>query len=131
MLTLWQRPFRDVSGIVKRGEDVLIAGAALVLLSPILLLTALLVRLSSPGPIFFVEPRIGFNNELIKVLKFRTMYVEQSDLKAEQTTTAGDPRITPIGRTPTQAQPRRAASAVERHPRRHVAHRALVRTQRI
>ena len=99
VLTLWQRPFRDVSGILKRGEDLLIAGTAVVLLSPVLLLTALLVRLSSPGPIFFIQPRIGFNNELIKVLKFRTMYADQSDLKAEQTTTAGDPRITPIGRT--------------------------------
>lgn len=99
VLTLWQRPFRDVSGLVKRAEDLLIAGTATVVLSPLLLLTALLVRLSSPGPLFFVQPRIGFNNELIKVLKFRTMYAEQSDLKAEQTTTADDPRITPIGRT--------------------------------
>jgi polysaccharide biosynthesis protein PslA len=98
VLTLWQRPFRDVSGLVKRGEDLAIAGAALVLLSPILLLTALLVRLSSPGPLFFVQPRIGFNNELIRVLKFRTMYADQSDFRAEQTTTADDPRITPIGR---------------------------------
>ena len=88
-----------MNGVVKRGEDLLIAGAAVVLLSPVLLVTALLVRLSSPGPIFFVQPRIGFNNELIKVLKFRTMYADQSDLKAEQTTTADDPRITPIGRT--------------------------------
>src|SRR5205085_5215131 len=60
VLTLWQRPFRDVNGLVKRAEDVLIAGTAAVLLSPIMLLTALLVRLSSPGPIFFVQPRVGF-----------------------------------------------------------------------
>jgi Undecaprenyl-phosphate glucose phosphotransferase len=98
VLTLWQRPFRDINRFIKRGEDLLIAGTALLFLSPVLLLTALLVRLSSPGPIFFVQPRIGFNNELIKVLKFRTMYAEQSDLKAEQTTTADDPRVTPIGR---------------------------------
>ncbi len=98
VLTLWQRPFRDVSGLLKRGEDLLIAGAAVVVLSPVLLLTALLVRLSSPGPIFFIQPRIGFNNELIRVLKFRTMYADQSDLRAERTTTADDPRITPIGR---------------------------------
>src|SRR5262249_53874098 len=99
VLTLWQRPFRDINRFIKRGEDLLIAGTALVLLSPVLLLTALLVRLSSPGPLFFVQPRIGFNNELIKVLKFRTMYADKSDLKAEQTTTANDPRVTPIGRT--------------------------------
>lgn len=98
VLTLWQRPFRDVNGLVKRAEDLLIAGLATVLLSPVLALTALLVRLSSPGPIFFVQPRVGFNNELIKVLKFRTMYADQSDLRAEQTTTANDPRVTRIGR---------------------------------
>jgi len=98
VLTLWQRPFRDMNGLVKRSEDLLIAGTATLLLSPVLLLTALLVRLSSPGPIFFVQPRVGFNNELIKVLKFRTMYADRSDLHAEQTTTANDPRVTPIGR---------------------------------
>lgn len=99
VLTLWQRPFRDVNGLVKRGEDLLIAGSAILFLSPLLLLTALLVRLSSPGPIFFIQPRVGFNNELIRVLKFRTMYADQSDVRAEQTTTADDPRVTPIGRT--------------------------------
>lgn len=98
VLTLWQRPFRDINRFVKRGEDLIIAGTAILLLSPVLLLTALLVRLSSPGPIFFVQPRIGFNNELIKVLKFRSMYADRSDLKAEQTTTTNDPRVTPIGR---------------------------------
>ena len=97
--TRGQRPFRDVNGLVKRGEDLLIAGLAILLLSPVLLVTALLVRLSSPGPIFFIQPRIGFNNELIRVLKFRTMFAEQSDVRAEQTTTADDPRVTPIGRT--------------------------------
>lgn len=98
VLTLWQRPFRDINGFVKRGEDLLIAGAATLLLSPVMLITALLVKFSSPGPIFFVQPRIGFNNELIHVLKFRTMYADKSDLKAEQTTTANDPRVTPVGR---------------------------------
>jgi exopolysaccharide biosynthesis polyprenyl glycosylphosphotransferase len=98
VLTLWQRPFRDVNGLVKRGEDLLIAGAATILLSPVMLITGLLVKFSSPGPVFFVQPRIGFNNELIHVLKFRTMYADRSDLKAEQTTTANDPRVTPIGR---------------------------------
>jgi Undecaprenyl-phosphate glucose phosphotransferase len=98
VLTLWQRPFRDINGFIKRGEDLVIASVAVVLLSPVLLVTALLVRLSSPGPIFFVQPRIGFNNELIKVLKFRSMYADLSDLRAEQTTVANDPRVTPIGR---------------------------------
>ena len=58
----------------------------------------MLVRLSSPGPLFFVQPRFGFNNEMIKVFKFRTMYADRADVKAEQTTSADDPRVTPIGR---------------------------------
>jgi Undecaprenyl-phosphate glucose phosphotransferase len=98
VLTLWQRPFRDINRFIKRGEDLLIAGTALAVLSPVLLLTALLVRLSSPGPLLFVQPRIGFNNELIRVLKFRTMYADHTDMHAERTTTADDPRVTPIGR---------------------------------
>ena len=98
VLTLWQSPFRDINQFVKRGEDLLIAGTALLVLSPILLVTVLLVRLSSPGPIFFIQPRVGFNNELIRVFKFRTMYADQTDMKADQTTTADDPRVTPIGR---------------------------------
>ncbi|GAA3893334.1 undecaprenyl-phosphate glucose phosphotransferase [Sphingomonas limnosediminicola] len=98
VLTLWQRPFRDINGLVKRGEDLLIAGTATALLSPVMLIVGLLVKISSPGPVFFVQPRIGFNNELIRVLKFRTMFADRSDLKAEQTTTANDPRVTPIGR---------------------------------
>ena len=74
VLTLWQRPFRDMNQVVKRAEDLVLSAVALTLLSPVLLVTALLVRLTSPGPILFVQPRVGFNNEAINVFKFRTMY---------------------------------------------------------
>ena len=98
VLTLWQRPFRDMNQVVKRAEDIVLSAMALVLLSPVLLVTALLVRLSSPGPIMFVQPRVGFNNEAIRVFKFRTMYADMSDIGAKKTTTRDDPRVTPIGR---------------------------------
>jgi Undecaprenyl-phosphate glucose phosphotransferase len=98
VLTLWQRPFRDINQFVKRGEDLLVAGLALVLLSPILAIAALLIRISSPGPIFFVQRRTGFNNEVINVLKFRTMYADKTDANARETTTRDDPRVTPVGR---------------------------------
>jgi Undecaprenyl-phosphate glucose phosphotransferase len=98
ILTLWQRPFRDINRFVKRGEDLLISSMAIILLAPVMLATALLVRLSSSGPILFVQPRIGFNNEIIQVFKFRTMFADDTDYEARQTTTADDPRITPIGR---------------------------------
>lgn len=98
VLTLWQRPFRDMNQVVKRAEDLLLSAIALVLLSPVLLLSAALVRLSSPGPILFVQPRVGFNNETIHVFKFRTMYTHMSDVGARQTTTRDDPRVTPVGK---------------------------------
>jgi Undecaprenyl-phosphate glucose phosphotransferase len=98
VLTLWQRPFRDMNQVVKRAEDLVLSSIALVILSPILLLTAVLVRLSSSGPILFVQPRVGFNNETINVFKFRTMYTDMTDVGARKTTTRDDPRVTPAGR---------------------------------
>ena len=98
VLTLWQRPFRDMDQVVKRAEDLVLSSIALIVLSPLLLLTALLVRLSGPGPILFVQPRVGFNNETIDVFKFRTMYTHMSDVGARKTTTRDDPRVTAVGR---------------------------------
>ncbi len=98
VLTLWQRPFRDMSQIVKRAEDLIFSIVAIVLLSPILAIAALLIRFTSPGPVLFVQPRVGFNNETIRVFKFRTMYTDMTDIGARQTTTKDDPRITPVGR---------------------------------
>jgi len=98
VLTLWQRPFRDMNQVVKRAEDLALSAAALTLLSPVLLVTALLIRLTSAGPVLFVQPRVGFNNEAINVFKFRTMYTHMADLGAKKTTTRDDPRVTPVGR---------------------------------
>src|SRR5438270_1207100 len=98
VLTLWQRPFRAMNQVAKRAEDLVVSAIAVAFLSPVLLLTALLVRLTSPGPVLFVQPRVGFNNEAINVFKFRTMYTHMADLGAKQTTTRDDPRVTPVGR---------------------------------
>lgn len=98
VLTMWQRPFRDINSFLKRSEDLIVATVSLALLSPILLATALLIKLSSRGPVLFVQPRVGFNNEVIKVLKFRSMHVEHSDLYGVETTSRHDPRITSVGR---------------------------------
>jgi exopolysaccharide biosynthesis polyprenyl glycosylphosphotransferase len=98
VLTLWQRPFRDMNQLIKRAEDLVLSSLALIFLAPVLLVTALLVRLTSPGPVLFVQPRVGFNNEAIDVFKFRTMYADKTDVGARQTTTRDDPRVTPIGK---------------------------------
>ena len=98
VLNLWQRPFRDINQFVKRGEDLVVATLIIVLLSPVMAIAALLIRLTSPGPVIFVQPRVGFDNEVINVFKFRTMYADQTDLGARATTTRDDPRVTPVGR---------------------------------
>ncbi|HKS63722.1 MAG TPA: sugar transferase, partial [Xanthobacteraceae bacterium] len=70
----------------------------LLALSPVMLLTALAIKLDSRGPVLFKQKRYGFNNELIEVYKFRSMYVEQSDATAAKLVTKGDPRVTRVGR---------------------------------
>lgn len=85
--------------IVKRVFDVSVAVTASLLLAPAMLVIALLIKLDSRGPVFFRQKRHGFNNEIIRVWKFRTM---KPDRAAEQgiirQTVANDPRVTRIGK---------------------------------
>ena len=71
-----------------------VALALLVLISPAALVVALLVRLSSPGPVFFRQERVGQNGQHFRIYKFRTMHLNSS---GPQVTGRADPRITPIG----------------------------------
>jgi len=68
------------------------------MVSPIMLACAIAIKLDSPGPIFFKQKRYGYNNNLINVYKFRSMYVTQLDANASKLATRDDPRITRIGR---------------------------------
>jgi Undecaprenyl-phosphate glucose phosphotransferase len=82
----------------KRVQDLVLGGLLLVAALPIMGLVALLIRLDSPGPILFCQRRHGFNNETITVCKFRSMRHEHTDHCAERQVSAGDDRITRIGR---------------------------------
>jgi polysaccharide biosynthesis protein PslA len=62
-----------------------------------MLTIALLIKASSPGPVFFRQQRLGYNNEVIEVLKFRTMYTHLTDRDARRQTSRGDERVTPVG----------------------------------
>ncbi len=75
-------------------------GAAMLLLAlmPVLLLVAVLIRLTSAGPALFVQPRLGQNNRVIPVVKFRTMYHDRQDRAGGNRTIPNDPRVTPVGR---------------------------------
>ena len=98
VFAIWQQPIRDVDGIVKEVLDRGLAVTAIVLLSPILLLTGLAIRLESKGPILFRQKRFGFNNNEISVLKFRSMYVDRQDTSGAERTQKNDPRVTRVGR---------------------------------
>jgi Undecaprenyl-phosphate glucose phosphotransferase len=84
--------------ILKRAFDLGFAASVLILGAPVLLLLALLVRLSSPGPVFFVQERVGLNGKLFRMFKFRTMAVSAQGDSDTRWTVKGDPRCTPLGR---------------------------------
>jgi len=83
--------------LLKRGFDIVVSVVALILLAPVYGIIAILVRLSSPGPIIFRQERLGKNMVPFTMYKFRTMYVD-AEKDGPALSREGDPRITPIGR---------------------------------
>ncbi len=98
VITLFERPISGTDAIIKRAEDLLLTGLILLLVSPVMLLVAIAVRLDSPGPVFFRQPREGFNNQRFRVYKFRSMTVEQCETDEIRQATRDDQRITRVGR---------------------------------
>ncbi|SDZ76660.1 exopolysaccharide biosynthesis polyprenyl glycosylphosphotransferase [Rubrimonas cliftonensis] len=98
LIALSERKMRGMGALAKRALDVSVAACALVALSPVLALTALAVRLDSPGPAIFRQKRHGYNNREVEVWKFRSMRVEAADPTARRVVTKGDDRVTRVGR---------------------------------
>ena len=107
-MLIWHLAIR-FSVFFKRVMDIILAVLAVVLGSPVFLITALLVKLTSPGPIIFSQVRVGRFGRHFKFYKFRSMYIDAEARKAEllKHNESGDgvifkmkhdPRITPIGR---------------------------------
>lgn len=92
------RPISDWNLIFKWLFDKIVALAALVLLAPLMIAVAIAIRLESPGPVLFRQKRHGFNNELIEIYKFRSMYTDKTDTNASKLVTKDDPRVTRVGR---------------------------------
>ena len=86
----WQRA-------IKRVMDIVLSFIAVILLIPFYIFSAIAVKLSSQGPILFLQERVGLNGQQFKIIKFRTMYVN-SELAGPQLSSSNDPRITKIGR---------------------------------
>ena len=100
------QPLARVSGVNederkamgKRIQDLVLGVLMLLAFSPVMLLTALFIKLDSPGPVFFRQRRHGFNNEAIRVWKFRSMYTHMTDHTSAQQVQKADPRVTRVGK---------------------------------
>jgi len=96
--------------VMKRTTDIVLAGMLLVVLTPLALILALVVKLSSPGPVFFRQPRVGRNGRHFSLLKFRSMRIDAEErlrrdaalydayLANNFKVPGRDPRLTPVGR---------------------------------
>lgn len=90
VMPFWQR-------VLKRIMDMLFSLVAIILLIPVYIVLAVVVKISSKGPVLFFQERIGLNGKPFKIIKFRTMYVD-AEKSGPQLSSSHDPRITPIGR---------------------------------
>ncbi|MCB5364561.1 undecaprenyl-phosphate glucose phosphotransferase [Pusillimonas sp. CC-YST705] len=97
LLALHETTMLGASRYVKRAMDLLLSGIALVLLSPVMLLAALAVKLSSPGPILYRQKRYGERGKPITVYKFRSMYVHAPQDGVLRQASQGDARVTKVG----------------------------------
>lgn len=96
-LQLTRAPLSPFEVMLKRGFDIVGAGLALVLLAPLFILTAMAVRLEGGGPVFFTQRRYGFNQNMFRIYKFRTMVTAEDGPVVTQAR-LNDPRVTRVGR---------------------------------
>ena len=95
-IEIQRTPLTDLEQFAKRALDITGALAALLLLAPLMLVTALLIKLDSPGPVLFRQHRSGFNAKRFQIFKFRTMRVMEDGAAVSQAT-RNDPRVTKFG----------------------------------
>jgi Undecaprenyl-phosphate glucose phosphotransferase len=98
VLDIFDKPIADWDVVMKWLFDKIVGTLALIFSLPIMLAVAIAIKLDSRGPVFFKQKRYGFNNELIEIYKFRSMYVDQTDASANKLVTVGDRRVTRVGR---------------------------------
>lgn len=87
-----------INAIAKRMMDIVLSLIGIIVLSPFLLIVALIIKCTSKGPIIFKQERVGLHNKTFNMYKFRTMYVQDSTQEQKAWTTKNDPRVTKVGR---------------------------------
>ena len=97
VVAVCETPFTGLNGMIKRASDIVLSLLILALMSPLLLILALAVKQSSPGPVIFKQRRYGLDGKEIIVYKFRTMTVSEDGAAVEQARKQ-DTRMTPLGR---------------------------------
>lgn len=98
MMEVVDKPISDWDILTKSIEDFIIAIIALVLLSPIMVLIAIAIKIESPGPVFFRQKRMGFNNREFSILKFRSMKNVAGEETSTVQATRNDMRVTGVGK---------------------------------
>ena len=98
VVSIKEDPLKDWRAVRKAVFDRTLAALLLLLAGPVMLAIAALIRLDSPGPVLFRQPRLGFNNRLFRCFKFRTMHDAMADPLADRQATRDDPRVTRVGR---------------------------------
>jgi exopolysaccharide biosynthesis polyprenyl glycosylphosphotransferase len=96
LLTVRDIALRGWRLALKRGMDILVSGIGLIFLSPLMLLTALIIKIESPGPVLYVQERMGLDARSFPMVKFRSMRFD-AEAKGPGWTTADDPRRTRVG----------------------------------
>ncbi len=97
MLSIFDTPVAGWPALLKTAMDFTLGSLFLLMALPVMTVIAIAIKLDSPGPILFRQKRCGFNNQLIDVFKFRTMYVDKTDHDADRLVQPGDPRVTRVG----------------------------------
>ena len=98
VISIHDSPLAGIQGLLKRLVDIVGACVALVLFSPVMIMSAFLVKFSSPGPIFYRQERMGIDGKTFGCLKFRSMPIDAEKNRGAVFATAGDDRATPVGR---------------------------------
>lgn len=84
--------------VIKRLLDIILSSIAIILLSPILIITIVILKLTGEGEIFYLQERIGYKNEIFSIYKFATMIKNSPNLGSGDVTLRDDPRVTKVGK---------------------------------
>lgn len=98
IITLSETPMSGVNLLLKTLEDKILSLIGIILISPVLLVTAIAIKLDSSGPVFFKQDRTGWNGKHFKIWKFRTMHIHEENESFIKQATKNDPRITKVGK---------------------------------